>query len=147
MSEKEKVQREGFNHWLIIPTRWMDNDVYGHVNNVQYYSFFDTVINEYLINEGGLDIHTGEIIGLAVDGEHTRGFANAQHLLSRQLPMNIAGQRGQMADISHVEFLVQYRLIKVCNAPALRNVELEQIRKFLGCQSGHGITPCTKWDE
>ena len=44
---------------LAIPTRWMDNDVYGHVNNVQYYSYFDTVINQYLITEGGLDIHAG----------------------------------------------------------------------------------------
>lgn len=67
MSEKAKIQREDFSHWLIIPTRWMDNDVYGHVNNVQYYSFFDTVINEYLITEGKLDIHSGEIIGVAVE--------------------------------------------------------------------------------
>ena len=45
----------------------MDNDVYGHVNNVVYYSFFDTVINSYLIERGGLDIHAGEVIGLAVE--------------------------------------------------------------------------------
>ena len=51
--------RESFRHFLVIPTRWMDNDVYGHVNNVVYYSYFDTVINEYLIREGGLDIHDG----------------------------------------------------------------------------------------
>ena len=50
-----------------ITTRWMDNDVYGHVNNVVYYSFFDTVINRYLIEHGGLDIHDGAIIGLAVE--------------------------------------------------------------------------------
>jgi acyl-CoA thioester hydrolase len=50
-----------------IETRWMDNDVYGHVNNVVYYSFFDTVINRYLIAEGGLDIHEGAVIGLAVE--------------------------------------------------------------------------------
>jgi acyl-CoA thioester hydrolase len=67
MSEKQRIQREDFHHWLIIPTRWMDNDVYGHVNNVQYYSFFDTVINEFLITEGNLDIHSGQIIGLAVE--------------------------------------------------------------------------------
>ena len=67
MAEKLEIRREDFKHWLVIPTRWMDNDVYGHVNNVQYYSFFDTVINEYLINTGGLDIHTGEIIGVAVE--------------------------------------------------------------------------------
>ena len=48
-----------FPHHLAIPTRWNDNDVYGHVNNVEYYAFFDTVINAYLIEEGGLDIHAG----------------------------------------------------------------------------------------
>jgi acyl-CoA thioester hydrolase len=56
-----------FPHVLQIPTRWMDNDVYGHVNNVQYYAFFDTVINEYLITTGGLDIHAGAAIGLCVE--------------------------------------------------------------------------------
>jgi acyl-CoA thioester hydrolase len=49
-----------------IQTRWKDNDVYGHVNNVEYYSYFDTVINRFLIVEGGLDIHRGEVIGLCV---------------------------------------------------------------------------------
>ena len=52
---------------LAIPTRWHDNDVYGHVNNVEYYAYFDTVINEYLIREGGLDIHRGEVIGLCAE--------------------------------------------------------------------------------
>lgn len=57
---------EDYPHQLTIPTRWKDNDVYGHVNNVEYYSFFDTVINAYLIREGGLDIHAGAVIGLCV---------------------------------------------------------------------------------
>src|SRR3954470_1790532 len=57
----------GYPHTLQIPTRWKDNDVYGHVNNVEYYSYFDTVINAYLIQEGGLDIHAGEVIGLCVE--------------------------------------------------------------------------------
>jgi acyl-CoA thioester hydrolase len=52
---------------LAIPTRWHDNDVYGHVNNVEYYAFFDTVINAYLIREGGLDIHDGQTIGLCAE--------------------------------------------------------------------------------
>jgi acyl-CoA thioester hydrolase len=51
--------RADYPHFLEIPTRWNDNDVYGHVNNVDYYAFFDTVINEWLINKGGLDIHGG----------------------------------------------------------------------------------------
>ena len=59
--------RDGYRHFLSIPTRWKDNDVYGHVNNVEYYSFFDTVINTYLIDEGGLDIHRGGVIGLCAE--------------------------------------------------------------------------------
>jgi acyl-CoA thioester hydrolase len=59
--------RESYPHFLTIPTRWNDNDVYGHVNNVEYYAFFDTVINRWLIAEGGLDIHEGEVIGLCVE--------------------------------------------------------------------------------
>ena len=56
-----------YPHVLDIPTRWKDNDVYGHVNNVEYYSYFDTVINRWLITEGGLDIHAGAVIGLCVE--------------------------------------------------------------------------------
>ena len=60
-----------YPHVLPIPTRWMDNDVYGHVNNVQYYSYFDTVINEYLITAGGLDIHAGAVIGVCAESHCT----------------------------------------------------------------------------
>jgi acyl-CoA thioester hydrolase len=59
--------RADFPHLHAITTRWDDNDVYGHVNNVEYYSFFDTVINAWLIEEGGLDIHRGEVIGLCAE--------------------------------------------------------------------------------
>ena len=59
--------RAEYPHTLTIPTRWKDNDVYGHVNNVEYYSYFDTVINEYLITAGGLDIHRGEVIGVCAE--------------------------------------------------------------------------------
>lgn len=67
MADKPTLLRADFPHYLAIPTRWMDNDVYGHVNNALYYAFFDTVINQYLIVAGGLDIHAGNIIGLAVE--------------------------------------------------------------------------------
>ena len=60
-----------YPHRLQIPTRWKDNDVYGHVNNVQYYSYFDTVINRWLIREGGLDIHDGAVIGLCAESHCT----------------------------------------------------------------------------
>ena len=56
-----------FPHRRAIPTRWKDNDVYGHVNNVEYYSYFDTVINAWLVEEGGLDIHGGAVIGLCAE--------------------------------------------------------------------------------
>ena len=58
------------SHYLAfetLTTRWMDNDVYGHVNNVVYYSFFDTAVNRYLIHAGVLDIHQGAVIGLVVE--------------------------------------------------------------------------------
>jgi acyl-CoA thioester hydrolase len=59
--------RSAYAHLRSIPTRWADNDLYGHVNNVEYYSFFDTVINSWLIAEGGLDVHGGEVIGLCAE--------------------------------------------------------------------------------
>lgn len=61
------MNRSDFPHLLPIPTRWKDNDVYGHVNNVEYYSYFDTVINTWLIRQGGLDIHRGPVIGLCAE--------------------------------------------------------------------------------
>ena len=59
--------RSAFGHFLAIPTRWMDNDIYGHVNNVVYYSYFDTAVNQFLIERGVLDIHQGEVVGYVVD--------------------------------------------------------------------------------
>lgn len=61
------ASRADYRHFLPISTRWKDNDVYGHVNNVEYYSYFDTVINSYLIAQGGLDIHRGTTIGVCAE--------------------------------------------------------------------------------
>ena len=66
--------RDGYLHFLTIPTRWKDNDIYGHVNNVEYYSYFDTVINHYLITRGGQDIHAGDTIGVCAES-HCRFLA------------------------------------------------------------------------
>ena len=60
-------RRADYPHVLAIPTRWMDNDTYGHVNNVTYYSYFDTVVNEHLVRAGGLDIHNAPAVGLVVE--------------------------------------------------------------------------------
>jgi acyl-CoA thioester hydrolase len=67
-SEKpQPEQRAAYKAFRGITTRWMDNDAYGHVNNVVYYSWFDTVVNAHLIEQGALDIHHGETIGLVVE--------------------------------------------------------------------------------
>jgi len=68
--------RDDYRHYITITTRWMDNDVYGHINNVQYYSYFDTAVNRYLIDQGVLDIHAGEVIGLVVE-THCNYFSSA----------------------------------------------------------------------
>ena len=59
--------RSAYPVFRTIGTRWMDNDVYGHVNNVVYYSWFDTAVNAWLIEQGALDIHSGEVIGLVIE--------------------------------------------------------------------------------
>jgi acyl-CoA thioester hydrolase len=63
----KSLQRSDFPHFQVIPTRWMDNDVYGHVNNVVYYSYFDTVVNQRLIERGLLDLQSSEVVGLVVE--------------------------------------------------------------------------------
>lgn len=59
-------QRSGYRYFVPITTRWMDNDLYGHVNNVTYYSYFDTAANHYLIHQGGLDISSDPVVGFVV---------------------------------------------------------------------------------
>lgn len=63
----ERSRRGDFRHFESISTRWMDNDVYGHVNNVIYYSWFDTVVNQFLVTHGMLDIEGSPVIGLVVE--------------------------------------------------------------------------------
>jgi acyl-CoA thioester hydrolase len=63
----ERTHRNDYRRFQAISTRWMDNDVYGHVNNVVYYSFFDTAVNRLLVVSGQLDIHHGKVIGLVAE--------------------------------------------------------------------------------
>jgi acyl-CoA thioester hydrolase len=75
MTDRPQAEgRDAYRHFVRLTTRWMDNDVYGHVNNVVYYSLFDTAVNGYLIEQGALDIHRGETIGLVVE-THCNYFA------------------------------------------------------------------------
>jgi acyl-CoA thioester hydrolase len=69
MSQKPQITRAEYPHFSTLPTRWMDNDIYGHINNALYYAFFDTAINQYLIAEGGLDITAGEVIAFAAESQ------------------------------------------------------------------------------
>lgn len=78
----DPLSRENYRWFLAMNTRWMDNDLYGHVNNVTYYSYFDTVANTFLIRECGLDIHDGGQVGYVVHSEcsYKSALAFPQHL-------------------------------------------------------------------
>jgi acyl-CoA thioester hydrolase len=65
-SERNET-RDDYPHFLQVSTRWMDNDVYGHVNNVTYYSYFDTAVNEFLMRFTGLDYRSKNPVGLVVE--------------------------------------------------------------------------------
>jgi len=67
IEKPQAVPRTAYRVFRSIGTRWMDNDAYGHVNNVVYYSWFDTAVNAYLIEQGVLDIEHGETIGLVIE--------------------------------------------------------------------------------
>ncbi len=68
MAERpERLSRSAFRLFRPVPTRWMDNDVYGHVNNVVYYSYFDTAVNAHLVDNGVLDPATSPVTGLVVE--------------------------------------------------------------------------------
>ena len=73
-SRPEPLGRDAYRHFTRLTTRWMDNDIYGHLNNVVYYSLLDTAVNGYLVDAGALDIRHGEVIGLVVE-THCNYFA------------------------------------------------------------------------
>jgi len=67
MTKQQPETRDRYAHFVTITTRWMDNDVYRHVNNVVYYSFFDTAVNEYMMRQGVLDLHDSPVVCLVVE--------------------------------------------------------------------------------
>jgi acyl-CoA thioester hydrolase len=81
--------RSSYRHFSAVPTRWLDNDAYGHVNNVVYYSFFDTAVNRYLIGCGVLDIHAGATIGLVVE-THCNFFASVAFPQTVQVGLRVS---------------------------------------------------------
>ena len=85
---------DDFGYVAEVTTRWTDNDVYGHVNNAVFYFYFDSVANRYLIEEGGLDIHTSDVIGLVVEsGCHYHAPIDYPSVLRVGLRVNRLGNR------------------------------------------------------
>ena len=79
---QDPLDRNCYFYFSEITTRWMDNDIYGHVNNVVYYSYFDTIANQYLIEQGALDIQNAEVVGFVV-------ASNCEYLSPIMHPQNI----------------------------------------------------------
>ncbi len=67
MTKQTPTTRDAYRHFITLTTRWMDNDVYRHVNNVVYYSFFDTAVNEYMMRAGVLNLESSPVVCLVVD--------------------------------------------------------------------------------
>lgn len=92
------TDRAKYLYFKAISTRWIDNDVYGHVNNAQYYTYFDTVCNSYLIEAGGLDIEHSPVVGFIV-------ASSCQYLSPIKFPMSInAGMRVNRIGTKSVEY-------------------------------------------
>ncbi|MFQ3335731.1 MAG: acyl-CoA thioester hydrolase [Candidatus Arcticimaribacter sp.] len=71
MKDNKNSNRNVYKHFHPITTRWMDNDVFGHINNVTYYSYFDTAVNQYLTSHAGFSIKDDPIVGYVVHSECT----------------------------------------------------------------------------
>jgi acyl-CoA thioester hydrolase len=92
------IQRSQYAYFKSISTRWIDNDVYGHVNNAVYYTYFDTVCNSFLIEKGGLDIASSPVVGFIV-------ASNCQYLSPIKFPSTInAGMRVNRIGARSVEY-------------------------------------------
>lgn len=65
----QKLHRDYYKVFYPITTRWDDNDIYGHINNVRFYSFFDSAVNRFLIEEGGLNVHRDNVVGYVVESK------------------------------------------------------------------------------
>jgi acyl-CoA thioester hydrolase len=89
MTRPQPESRDAYPLFRPITTRWSDNDAYGHVNNVIYYHWFDTAVNAHLIEQGALDIHAGETIGLVVE-THCNYFAPLAFPQAVELGMRVA---------------------------------------------------------
>lgn len=143
MTKQAAAQRSDYAHFHAIPTRWMDNDIYGHVNNVVYYSYFDTVINDYLIRDGGLDIHAGQVVGVCAESscryrasfsfpETIDGALKVAELRTRAVRYEIGlfkqGESDAAAEGSFVHVFVDRATMRPVEIPAELRAALEKLQ-------------------
>lgn len=98
MSRAEPRPRSAYRAWRTIPTRWADNDAYGHVNNVVHYAWFDTAVNAWLVEAGLLDIANGDPIGLVVE---TRCAYFAALAFPQQVEVGIAVEQLGQSSVTY----------------------------------------------
>jgi acyl-CoA thioester hydrolase len=142
MSRPTREQRSSYPFYVPITTRWMDNDVYGHVNNVAYYSYFDTAANRYLI-DAGLDIHTSETIAVVIESgcryhepiaypEPVEAGVRVEELRNRAVRWGIAifrsGQDEAVAAGTFVHVFVDRTTRQAVSIPAPIRAALEKLR-------------------
>ena len=143
-AEKETpATRRDYPHFQSIPTRWMDNDLYGHVNNVVYYAYFDTAINEYLIREGVLDLTDGGVIGVCAEShcQYREGFAFPEaiqvglrvgHLGKRSVRYELGifkpGREAAIAEGYFVHVFVERRTMRPVTLPDDLRAALERLQ-------------------
>jgi acyl-CoA thioester hydrolase len=144
VSRPEPERADAYRYFVPITTRWMDNDVYGHVNNVTFYSWFDTAANHFLVREGGLDFGASPVIGLVVESqchyhapiaypEPVRAGLRVDRLGNRSVTYGIAIFRdGSEIAAAHGHFVhvfVDRATRKPVEIPAPIRAALERIRR------------------
>lgn len=128
MSRPSPLPLSAFPHVTEITTRWMDNDVYGHVNNAVYYSFFDTTVSGYLLQSGAVDFANSTIIGLAVESkcsyfapiafpDRVRGGLRVGHLGTSSVRYEIGIFRNNEESASAQGYFVHVYIDRATNKP------------------------------
>ncbi len=152
-----------YQHWEPVSTRWHDNDIYGHVNNTVFYAYMDTVINDWLIAEGGLDIHDGDVIGLCVEShcefkapaafpETLRAGLRVGHLGRSSVRYEIGIYRDDtllaeghfvhvFVEVAHHGHVLVFQVVAVEDVPAGVVVESRDDGRLLGGAQVDGVLP------
>jgi acyl-CoA thioester hydrolase len=141
---KPVPRRADFRHFHTVPTRWADNDVYGHVNNAVYYYYFDTAVNRYLIDQGGLVIATSPVVGIVVETgcryhqsftypEDVEAGIAVSHLGNSSVRYEVGlfgrGEDGARADGHFVHVYVDRETMRPVTMPAEMRSALERIAR------------------